>query len=156
NDTLSGGIGDDTYVFLYGGPKIIETDTVAELAGEGNDTLDFSAITVGTTLDLSSTTTLLSNDIGRNLLTQAAGQAANFENALGGAGADNFTGNAANNIFVGGAGNDMLSGGAGRDILIGGSGVDSINGGDGEDILIGGTTSHDTNVAALNALMAEW
>jgi Ca2+-binding RTX toxin-like protein len=59
-------------------------------------------------------------------------------------------------IVVGGAGDDLLMGGAGRSILIGGAGIDMLFGGRGEDVLIGGTTDHDSNSAALLALLAEW
>jgi hypothetical protein len=40
--------------------------------------------------------------------------------------------------------------------LIGGIGIDSLAGGGADDILIGGTTSFDANLAALNAIVAEW
>lgn len=60
------------------------------------------------------------------------------------------------NVLQGGAGNDILTGGAGNDMLIGGLGADTFNGSGGDDIVIGGTTSHDSNQAALCAIMAEW
>jgi hypothetical protein len=41
-------------------------------------------------------------------------------------------------------------------LLIGGGGADMLYAGSGGDILIGGTTDYDTNLAALNAIMAEW
>ena len=65
-------------------------------------------------------------------------------------------GSSANNVLVGGAGNDTLYGSSGRDLLIGGLGADVLHGGGGDDILIGDTTDFDANVAALNAIMAEW
>jgi Ca2+-binding RTX toxin-like protein len=68
----------------------------------------------------------------------------------------NTQGSTANNVLEGGAGNDTLQGGGGRDLLVGGLGADVLHGGDGDDILIGGTTDHDSNLAALNAVMAEW
>jgi len=61
-----------------------------------------------------------------------------------------------NNILLGGDGNDTLVGGVGRNLLIGGQGADSFTGTAGEDVLVAGGTIHDQNVAALNAVMAEW
>ena len=74
-------------------------------------------------------------------------------------------GNGGNDILVGGSQRDSLDGGAGRDLLIGGAGADAINGGTDEDILVGGTTTASggvgpapgvADVAAMNAIMAEW
>src|SRR5207244_11346146 len=65
-------------------------------------------------------------------------------------------GSTANNILVGGAGTDTLQGGSGRDLLIGGAGADTLHGNGGDDIVIGNSTDYDSNLAALNALMAEW
>jgi hypothetical protein len=49
-----------------------------------------------------------------------------------------------------------LRGGSGRDLLIGGLGADILHGGGAGDILIDGTTDYDSNLSALNAVMAEW
>jgi Ca2+-binding RTX toxin-like protein len=66
---------------------------------------------------------------------------------------------------TGGQGNDILVGDnnpsvfietAGRNLIIGGGGKDTLTGGSGGDILIGGRTAYDTNVAALDALLATW
>jgi hypothetical protein len=77
---------------------------------------------------------------------------------FGGDGNDtlNTAGSSANNVLEGGAGNDTLQAGSGRDLLVGGTGADVLHGGGGDDILVGGTTDHDSNLAALNAIMAEW
>jgi hypothetical protein len=77
---------------------------------------------------------------------------------FGGDGGDTLdaTGSTAANVLVGGAGNDTLLGGSGNDILIGGKGSDTLHGNGGDDILIGGTTSYDSNVAALCAVLREW
>jgi Ca2+-binding RTX toxin-like protein len=42
------------------------------------------------------------------------------------------------------------------DLLIGGLGADSLDAGGGDDILIGGSTVHDSNLAALDAILAKW
>jgi Ca2+-binding RTX toxin-like protein len=113
-----------------------------------------------------------------NLTTGAAtrtGGVTNFRNVITGIGTDNITGNAldnviqagtgndtlhggagGNDILVGNAGDDTITGGAGRSLLIGGAGRDRITAGSSQDILIGDSTDHDNNVAALDALMAEW
>jgi Ca2+-binding RTX toxin-like protein len=120
---MTGGAGDDTYLFKAA--SAAEVDTVIELLGGGTDTLDFRAlgVTVPVTVNLTSDTALATH-ANRTVKTGAAGQAANFENATGGAGNDSLTGNAAGNVLVGGAGNDTLDGGAGNDTLDGGSGTD--------------------------------
>lgn len=77
---------------------------------------------------------------------------------FGGAGDDTIDarGSSANNVLVGASGNDVLYGGSGRNLLIGGGGSDRLYAGGDGDILIGGTTDYDANLAALNAIMAEW
>ncbi|MCI0357419.1 MAG: hypothetical protein L0211_02915 [Planctomycetaceae bacterium] len=75
---------------------------------------------------------------------------------FGGAGHDRMKGGAGSDVLLGQDGNDLLVGGAGRDILIGGLGADRIVGNADDDILISGTTSHDANIAALAAILAEW
>ena len=180
SDALVGSTGDDVYFFTE--TTIASTDTLTELANEGTDVLDFSTLTTAVVVNLTSDTALATHT-NRIVRTVAAGQAANFEGAIGGSGNDSLTGNAANNLLSGGAGNDTLmgglgadtldggadndvldgeagtdslSGGTGRDLLIGGVGIDILSGGADEDILIGGTASLSGNSVALTAIMAEW
>jgi Ca2+-binding RTX toxin-like protein len=54
-----------------------------------------------------------------------------------GAGADTIFGNAGNDQIHGGAGNDVLLGGVGNDVIYGGPGDDVIRGGDGNDRIAG-------------------
>ncbi|MBX9581928.1 MAG: M10 family metallopeptidase C-terminal domain-containing protein, partial [Gemmataceae bacterium] len=131
NDSLAGGLGNDTYTFAAA--TAAEVDTVVELAGEGTDTLAFTGLskTTPVTIDLNSDTP--ATHLNRTVVTGAAGQAANWENATGGAGNDTITGNAAGNVLVGGAGNDTVAGGTGDDSLEGGAGNDSLSGGTGND-----------------------
>gem|GEM_PF-590244 len=77
---------------------------------------------------------------------------------FGGNGGDTIDarGSSANNVLAGGSGNDVLYGGSGRNLLIGGGGADTLSGGNSDDILIGGATNYDSNLAALDAIMAEW
>nr|WP_324730758.1 calcium-binding protein [Pseudomonas sp. IT1137] len=93
-DIMAGGAGNDTYEVTDLG------DVVAELAGEGTDTV---------------WTSLASYTLG-----------ANVENLFFG-GSGNFTGigNALDNTIVGGAGDDTLIGGSGADTMAGGAGNDT-------------------------------
>src|SRR5262249_45305276 len=61
-------------------------------------------------------------------------------------------------LLVGDANANALIGGTGRNILIGGAGSDTLDARPSRDdtILIGGRTDWDTNLAALEAIMAEW
>jgi hypothetical protein len=102
----------------------------------GNDTIKLQTATVsGTTVYVTAPAFLFGDDGNDTLNTQ---------------------GSSANNVLEGGSGNDTLQAGGGRDLLVGGTGADVLHGAGGDDILIGGTTDHDSNLAALNALMAEW
>ena len=74
----------------------------------------------------------------------------------GEAGADRLNGDAGSDVLLGGGDNDTLNGGRGRDLLIGGVGIDRLFGNQDDDILIGGSTTHDSNEAALLAILAEW
>lgn len=74
-------------------------------------------------------------------------QGVEIEQAVGGFGHDDITGNALGNLLLGRdgddrlyglAGNDTLDGGLGRDSLYGGSGNDSVVGNSGDDFLSGG------------------
>jgi hypothetical protein len=101
-----------------------------------------------TTLDYSKYTT----PVTVNLKTNAAVAGGlttlvfNIQDVLGGSG---------NNILVGN-GNNVLRGGSGRDLLVSGGGTSTLQAGSGEAVLIGAHYLFDTNVAALNAIMAEW
>ena len=58
--------------------------------------------------------------------------------------------------WSGGDGNDWLSGGGGSDVMIGGDGADTLAKNTGSALQIAGSTSHDLDVAALQAILAEW
>jgi Ca2+-binding RTX toxin-like protein len=164
NDTLKGGAGDDTYVTAPG------TATLAVIDSAGTDTLDFSAATVGVTVNLGlssgqvqtispgntlALTGTVEIVIGTPFADSITGNDAG--NVLfGGAGNDTLVGGLGNDILVGGDGNDILDGGDGRDLVIGGNGADSLLGSAGDDILVAGVTTYDGNLTALNAIRAEW
>jgi Ca2+-binding RTX toxin-like protein len=63
-----------------------------------------------------------------------------------------------NDLIVGNANPSTLKGGTGRNILIGGGGQATLDAsrGTSDNILIGGRTDWDMNLAALEAIMAEW
>ncbi len=98
----------------------------------GNDTLNTSAVTLGSVLDLRAGKT---STINGQTLTITAGTI--IENAWGGDGADRITGNAVANQLEGQRGNDQISGREGDDTLNGGSGNDVLNGGAGNDRIDG-------------------
>jgi Ca2+-binding RTX toxin-like protein len=141
NDSLSGGADNDRYVF--GTAAAAEIDTIVELAAEGSDRLDFSALLTGdnVSINLAGTTTALGSHANRTLRAGAAGQAAQIENLTGGAGNDALVGNAAANILTGNAGNDTLTGNAGNDSLEGAGGNDLLLGGLNNDTYIFDTDS---------------
>jgi Ca2+-binding RTX toxin-like protein len=118
SDTLAGGAGNDTYVF--GASAAAQTDTVVELSGQGEDTLDFSGLTAidGVTLNLATTTTALGTHTSRTVVVGSSGQAANLENVKGGAGNDLLTGNASANVLTGNGGSDAVTGGSGDDTYV--------------------------------------
>jgi Ca2+-binding RTX toxin-like protein len=100
-NTLTGGLGHDTYIVGVG-------DVIVEQANQGTDT-------VQTGLSWALSTNL------ENLTLTGLGNI----NGSGNSAANRITGNAAKNVLSGNAGNDTLDGGAGADTLIGGDGADS-------------------------------
>lgn len=100
-NTLSGGLGNDTYVVGSG-------DMIVENNGEGTDLVQSSI-----------TFSLASNVENLTLTASAAidGTGNEIDNVL--------TGNTGVNVLSGGDGNDTLNGGTGADTLIGGAGNDT-------------------------------
>jgi hypothetical protein len=70
----------------------------------------------------------------------------------------NVIGSQGNNLLVGDANPNVLIGGTARNVIIGGAGADTLDASAAasDNILIGGTTDFDTNLAALDAIFAEW
>src|SRR5262249_36933679 len=75
---------------------------------------------------------------------------------FGGAGNDRLQAGGGPSVLVGGAGDDHLYGGKGRAVMIGGLGADQFAGNNGSDMLVAGPTAFDSNLAALDAVLAEW
>jgi Ca2+-binding RTX toxin-like protein len=113
------------------------------------DTLDYSALTAGVTVNLASRG---SQSVGGGYgLTLPA---EDMENVAGSAtAANNLTGNSLTNVLIGGAANDQLTGGSGRSILIGNAGDDTLVGSAGDDILVGGTGADRIVGSAGNDIM---
>jgi serralysin len=133
DETLNGSTGDDTYVFS----SSFGQDSITD--GGGTDTVDFSAITAGLTINLTSGA---GNEVtdGTNTVNWSSDV---IENAIGGSGNDSITGNTGNNSLSGGAGSDTLSGGAGSDYLDGGDGADTVYGDAGNDTIYNGAGEDD-------------
>ncbi|MFO0428569.1 MAG: hypothetical protein ACK526_18525, partial [Planctomyces sp.] len=118
NDTLIGGQGDDTYTFSV--PTAAELDVITENAAEGNDTVNFAAITSAVTFNLGLTTAQGVHTNRTLTLSSATG----IDSVTGGTQGDTLTGNTLNNSISGGGGSDTINGLGGNDTLIGGIGDD--------------------------------
>jgi hypothetical protein len=119
----------------------ITLDTLTLTNYTGSRVVDASGFTGTSTLSASSTTSTARVKL------------------LGGPGNDNLSiGGSGQGVLVGNAGNDTLSAtGSGRTMLIGGAGVDTLTSGtNGQAMMIGASTSYDSNLAALDAILNEW
>jgi Ca2+-binding RTX toxin-like protein len=127
DNTFTGGDGDDTYKFSGSGS--LGTDTIID--SSGNDTLDFSGMTVGTsgvTVDLATlgnAPTTISTGSGGASVGLILATTDSIANVIGTSGNDTLTGNSGDNVLMGGSGDDVLEGGGGNDTLIGGPGSDT-------------------------------
>jgi Ca2+-binding RTX toxin-like protein len=130
--TVAGNARDNTFIWTNRPAGAVVTDTITGRGGM--DTLDYSGLTAGVTVDLSRSGAQTVG--GGYALALAADE---MENAVGSAvGVNTLTGNSLNNVLVGGAAGDTMDGGSGNDILVGNAGDDQIVGGDGDDLLLGG------------------
>jgi len=130
--TLDGGSGNETFQIKSFDPTV----QFSIKGGGGVNTLDYAAFSGDVTVDLP-----------LDLATGLTGGISNIQHV---------TGSKGNDILVGDANPNVLIGGTGRNLIIGGDGDDAIIGGPSGDILIGDYTDYDTNIAALDAVMAEW
>lgn len=128
--------------------------------GDGNDTFDLTAYSDNLKIDLRpGKASLFSEDqlayLGGgpnegyargnifNALLHDGDIRSLIENAKGGSGSDQITGNQVANSLQGYSGNDTLNGAGGDDVLIGASGADRLDGGAGADRLYGGAGADD-------------
>ena len=156
--TLTGG-GSDTVVATKTTGNITLTNTSLvtgtmslTLSGITLDTLTLSNYTGSRVVDASAFT-------GTSTLTASSTTATARVKLLGGSGNDTLTvSGSGQGILVGNAGNDTLSAtGSGRTLLIGGDGADALSSGtNGQAMMIGESTSYDSNLAALDAILNEW
>ncbi|WP_206075880.1 VCBS domain-containing protein [Mesorhizobium sp. Z1-4] len=98
---------------IDGGDSTLDRNTI--LATSGNDTLDFSGLTV--------TRFTIDGGAGDDIIT-------------GTSGADRIRGGADNDTINGGSGDDTIFGNGGDDVLIGGSGLNTFEGGSGSDVFV--------------------
>jgi hypothetical protein len=127
---LTGGSGNDTFQI---GAMGLLSGTIN--GGGGVNALDFSGYT---------------GDIVVDLPLDMAAQVGSVSGIV------DVIGSIGNDILVGDGSGNQLTGGQGRNILIAGASAATLTGGPDDDILVGGSTAYDTNLTALNALMAEW
>ena len=99
----------------------------------GIDTLDLSGWSTSSEISLVEGTYSHANAMTYNI---AIAFGAIIENAAGGGGDDQITGNDYDNTLEGHGGDDTLYGGLGDDWLDGGAGTDTLVGGDGDDSLV--------------------
>ncbi len=132
--------GDDTFkgnqfanrVWPFGGQNSLLGDNGGVgCSTSGGDTVDYSqGYDAGVTVNMAGGGT-------------AGDSAVGFENAVGTAFADSFTGNDVSNTIQAGGGNDTIRGGGGDDTLKGGKGNDTVRGGAGDDDMYGGKGKKD-------------
>lgn len=114
---------DTTYSWQPGGGDELRA-TIWD--GGGTDTIDFSNQTTNCDINLQAGAfSYIRNAYDYPDDKVAIAQGVVIENAIGGSGNDNISGNDANNHLQGGAGDDTLYGGIGTDILQGGAGNDT-------------------------------
>jgi len=158
--SLTGSSGDDTFAFANG--KGVTGNITGGGGGTHGDTLDYS----GFTGYLGYSTSVRVN-LGTGSATGVNGSVSGIRNVTGGSGNDILIGDTSANVLRDGNGNDIIVGGGGGDTIYGGTGYDIIITGDtsgaatvygdgGKDLIIGGSYTNQTNLTALNSLMAEW
>src|SRR5262245_7882386 len=140
DDSLAGEAGNDTYRFEPSGfrsptPQSAGADTVTEDANADADTLDFSGLAGGVTVNLASTA---AQPVKPGILTLTLSDGLGVENVLGSSGSDRISGNARANVVHAKGGNDTVTGAAGNDILDGEDGNDDLKGNGGNDSVHGG------------------
>lgn len=119
----------DVYVYTNEFTALTGRTTLTDLNGGDFDTINLSAVTSNSTINLTNGST--SMIAGRSLTISG-----DVERVYGGDGNDSLTGSFANNTLLGGRGADILSGDDGQDMLDGGRGNDTLTGGAGTDLFV--------------------
>lgn len=145
NDSLYGGLGDDTFT-VGGGVDYVD-------GGGGFDVLNINLAGVGGNFrvyfnDPANGAGGITNDAGTQI------QWTGIERVVfgGGDGSEAIVGTNNNDTLNGGAGNDTLSGNDGDDVLTGGVGADQLNGGNGIDEVRYASASGVDRVTPANGL----
>ncbi|TXR46286.1 calcium-binding protein, partial [Phyllobacterium endophyticum] len=145
NDVLGGGRDGDVVRANEGNDRVVgDADQAADIydGGAGVDTLDYTAVLNGSTLDLAEGTAS-SGEIGNDIIS-------NFEVLLAGAGQDEIQGSERAEEIHGNGGNDRIDGAGGADVVSGGEGDDQLSDGAGADT-VSGDNGDDTVTAAMDS-----
>jgi len=119
-DTLEGGLGNDTFVFVRGGDIVTDAGGIDTIVTDVSWTLgaafeNLSLIGDAATSGIGNTlANLITGSDGNNFLQAGAGA----DTVIGGAGNDTVGGNEANDRVEGGLGNDTVTGGSGQDSFV--------------------------------------
>jgi hypothetical protein len=158
-ENLTGGTAQDVFRFS---PAGLVDGTID--GGGGTDWLDYSRISSGVSVNLSTNRFLVPP--GANVLhginmfggqASLTGSVANIRNVLGSAGGgDTLIGNGLGNVLVARVGNNTIYGGSGKNIIIGGQGHNLLVGGGSNNLIIAGRTTFDSNITALDAIQNTW
>ncbi|WAP68664.1 calcium-binding protein [Jiella pelagia] len=145
NDLIVGGADGDTIQGDAGNDRFVADADGANDTYDGGvdiDTMDYSTMTAGLTINLV-TGTATSAQIGTDTLVS-------IERIFGGSSNDAILGNATTLLLSGNGGGDILTGGSGNNVIFGGLGDDRLRGLGGNDILIGGLDEDDLDGGAGN------
>jgi Ca2+-binding RTX toxin-like protein len=130
NDTLAGGLGNDTYI-IYGTNDVVTEVPNVPVPAPGSGLLPGFTDTV---IYRGTANYTLAANVENLALDSGLGNVNGAGNAL-----DNFIfGSSGNNTLDGGLGNDIIMGGDGADLLFGGAGNDMLDGNLGADFMAGG------------------
>ncbi|WP_254506951.1 GEVED domain-containing protein [Anatilimnocola floriformis] len=149
-------------------PPLQPTGKVIVHAGDGNDTINASNMTLPVEILGQGGDDYISGAAGNDLLVGGAGNdrinGSIGDNIIWGdnvgeqdlvvGGNDTLSGLGGNDIFYGGGGDDLISAGGGNDYAYGGEGNDTLQGNDGDDRLYGGNGNDVIGGGAGNDLIS--
>lgn len=159
-DSITGGSGDDTFIFVAG--TGLTTDTVN--GGTGTDTVTLTGTTAITAAQFNNVSNIEAITLPNMINTVVAITTVDALVAVGAvltlsntanSGVLTFNGAAETNgtfNITGGSGNDSITGGSGNDTLVGGNGNDSITAGLGNDTLSGEAGNDTFTLVAITGL----
>jgi Ca2+-binding RTX toxin-like protein len=138
-DTVLAGDGDDVIKATINDGKDVYN------GGNGSDTVDYSALTVGVTVQLGQ-----NGGPGSGFGIQAGeDKLISIENVIGSAGSDQIIGNSDANVLDGRAGDDVLTGGGGNDSIV-------FRPGFGQDQITDFDDDGDDMIVFSTAVFADW